>query len=100
VARAIAEEIRITLTPQEKIVLARAKPVNPEAHAAYLKGRYLLNKASSQKELRAAIGEFDRALAKDPTYAPAYAGLSDSYYTLSDTYLAPTEVMPKTGQRR
>src|ERR1019366_2580937 len=40
VARAIAEEVRAKLTPQERARLARARPVNPAAHEAYLKGRY------------------------------------------------------------
>ncbi len=95
VARANAEEIRITLTPQEKVALASPRAVNPAAHEAYLKGRYHLNKASSQQEIGVAIAEFQRALAKDPTYALAYAGLSDANYALADTYLAPAEVMPK-----
>ncbi len=93
VARAIAEEIRITLTPQEKVVLASARAVNPEAHEAYLKGRYHLNKAASQQEIGVAIDEFQRALAKDPTYALAYAGLSDAYYALREYTRRPPGFM-------
>ncbi len=95
VARAIAEEIRVTLTPHEKVALASARAVNTEAHEAYLKGRYHLNKAGSQKEIEVAIGDFQRALAKDSTYAPAYAGIADSYLALVDFYLPPHETMPK-----
>lgn len=95
VALAIAEEVRVTLTPQEKVAFATTRPVNPEAHTAYLRGRYLLNKAASEKEIGVAIAEFQRALAKDPAYALAYAGLSDAHYTLADTYLAPTATMPQ-----
>jgi len=95
VARAIAEEIRVTLTPQEKVALASTHAVNPEVHEAYLKGRYHLNKASSEKDIRIAIDDFQRALANDPTYARAYAGIADSYVRLNDFYLPPHEIMPK-----
>jgi len=94
VARAIANEIKIQVTPQEQVRLANARPVNPEAHEAYLKGRYHWNKATEQ-ELRKSIEYFEQSLAKDPNYALAYAGLADTYSSLSSFYAAPREVMPK-----
>jgi len=95
VARAIAQEIRVTLTEQEKAVLASARAVNPEVHEAYLKGRYHLNKATSEEDFRIAINDFQRALAKDAAYAPAYAGVADAYVAMTDFYLAPLQSMPK-----
>src|ERR1700693_4673675 len=78
VARSIAAEIRIELTPHEQAALQGTKRVNPEAHEAFLKGRYFWNKRTADG-LKQAIGYFNQAIAKDPDYAPAYAGLTDSY---------------------
>jgi hypothetical protein len=81
VARAIAGEIRVRLTPQQQALLANARPVNPEAHDAYLLGRYYWNK-STEEGLRKAIGYFNRAIEEDPGYAEAYSGLAESYVLL------------------
>ena len=81
VAQAIADEIRAKLTPSERARLASARPVNPEAYEAYLKGRHFWarrNKEGIQK----GIEYFQQAIQLDPGYAPAYAGLADSYYIL------------------
>ncbi len=76
VAQAVAREVRVKLTPQEQVHLSQVHPVDPEAYEAYLKGRYLWNRRSG-----AAVGKaiqcFQQAIAKDPTYAAAYAGLAD-----------------------
>jgi tetratricopeptide (TPR) repeat protein len=58
-------------------------PVNPEAYDAYLKGRYCWNRRPAFSRLAEAIKCFEQAIAKDPTYAAAYAGLSDSVCALS-----------------
>jgi len=81
VAQAIAHEVQIKLTPQEQTRLASARPVNPEAYQAYLKGSYHLNRWTVA-EIRKARQRFQEAIGKDPNYAPAYAGLARSY-TLS-----------------
>jgi TolB-like protein/DNA-binding winged helix-turn-helix (wHTH) protein len=78
VARAIAEQIRIKLTPQEKARFAQARPVNPEAHEAYLKGRYYLN-LRTESGAKKSLDYFQQAIQKDPGYARAYAGLAGSY---------------------
>ena len=54
--------------------------VNPAAHQEYLMGRYLLWKYIEEDRLRA-IDHFERAIEIDPTYAPAYAGLSHAWWT-------------------
>jgi serine/threonine protein kinase/Tfp pilus assembly protein PilF len=82
VARAIAHEIETKLTPQEQARLASTRPVNPEAHEAYVKGRYYWNKRT-REGLKKSIEYFEEAIAKDPTYALAYAGLADSYTLFS-----------------
>jgi len=97
VARAIAEQIRINLTPQEQAVLKNVKVVNPEAYEAYLKGRYFWNKRTADG-LKKAIDYFNQAIEKDPNYAQAYTGLADSYALLGDWeygILAPKEAFPR-----
>ena len=90
-------EIRIELTPHEQAVLKNVKRVNPEAYEAYLKGRYFWNKRTADG-LKKAIDYFNQAIEKDPNYAPAYAGLADSYALAGDWeygVLAPKEAYPK-----
>jgi serine/threonine-protein kinase len=77
-ASAIAREINVQLTPGEQSRLAAAPSVNPEAHDAYLKGRYFFNRPSDDN-LRKAITQFEEAVRLSPTFAPAYSGLSDAY---------------------
>jgi len=93
VAQAIAREIKIAITPEEEIRLARARPVNPEAYQLYLKGNFLLEKLS-EESFRKAIDNYQQAIEKDPSYAPAYAGLSLGYTALGGWHasLPPTAV--------
>ncbi len=84
VARAIAREIQITLSPDEQTRISEARSVNPEAYELYLKGRYhFYQRNLGPQEIRTARGYFEQALQKDPTYAAAYAGLADAYDTLA-----------------
>ena len=97
VASAIAERIRIEVTPQEQAALKTAKVVNPEAYESYLKARYFWNKRTADG-LKIALAYFKQAIEEDPTYAQAYAGLADSYDLLGDWeygVLAPSEAYPK-----
>jgi tetratricopeptide (TPR) repeat protein len=97
VARSIATEVRIELTPHEKDVLEATKRVNPEAYEAFLKGRYFWNKRTADG-LKKAINYFNQAVEKDPNYAPTYAGLADAYALAGDWQygvLAPREAYAK-----
>jgi len=97
VARAIADQIRINLNPQEQAALNRVTVVNPEAQESYLKGRYFWNKRTADG-LSKAIDYFNEAIARKPDYAQAYAGLADSYALAGDWkygLLAPREAYPK-----
>ena len=76
VAQAIARKIEIAVTPQEQTRLASARPVNPEAHEAYLKGRYFLRRGDWQRAIEFA----QQAIEIDPGYAPGYELLAFSYY--------------------
>src|SRR6202041_2761041 len=97
VARAIAEQIRINLNPQEQAALKSAKVVNPEAYESYLKGRYFWNKRTPDS-LKVALAYFNQAIEEDPTYAQAYSGLADTYALLGDWQyggVTPKEALPK-----
>jgi TolB-like protein/DNA-binding winged helix-turn-helix (wHTH) protein/Flp pilus assembly protein TadD len=97
VARAIADQIRIKLTPREQAALKNVKVVNPEAYESYLKGRYFWNKRTADG-LKTAVAYFDQAIEKDPDYAQAYVGLADSYALMGDWeygVLAPKEALPR-----
>jgi len=95
VTRAIVSEVRVKLTAQERARLASMHPINPEAFQLWLKGRYYWYKLNPEG-LQKAIEYFQQALEKDPTYAPAYAGLADSYNLLAFfNVFPPREVMPK-----
>ena len=94
IARDIAREVRITLGPQEQAHLARAREVIPEAHEAYLRGRFHLQNGSKASIYRA-LDYFQQAIQKDVEYAPAYAGVADAYTAMRSSYAAPSEVMPK-----
>jgi eukaryotic-like serine/threonine-protein kinase len=96
VARAIAQQVKITLSPQEQARLTSPGPaVNPEAYEMYLKGRYFWNRRT-QDALTKAVDYFQRAADIDPTYALAYVGLADSYVVLGgNQFLTPSEAFPK-----
>ena len=97
VARAIADQIRINLTPLEQAALKSVKVVNPEAYEDYLKGRYFWNKRTADS-LKVAQAYFNQAIEEDPKYARAYSGLADTYALLGDWQYAvmpPTEAFPK-----
>ena len=74
-ARGVAGSLALKLLPAEERRLSDARAVNPEAYDAYLKGSQLWTKLTPG-DLDAAQGYFELALAKDPNYAPAYAGLA------------------------
>jgi TolB-like protein len=95
IARSIASEIKIRLTPKDRARLRNSPPVNREAYDAYLKGRFFWNKRTAQA-LKTGIGHFEDATKKDPGYARAYAGLADSY-DVAPFYsvMTPKEAYPR-----
>ncbi len=78
VARAVANEIQVQVTEAERVRLASTRRVLPEAHEAYLLGRYHLRR-QNEADLTLAIGHFERAIQLDASYAPAWAGLSAAW---------------------
>jgi TolB-like protein/DNA-binding winged helix-turn-helix (wHTH) protein len=90
IARGIAGEIRIKLTPQEQARLSSTQPINPAAHEAYLKGLYWLNQAINTPQTKEeerlhtkSFEYFEQAIKFDPNYAPAYSALAGSYHFLA-----------------
>jgi eukaryotic-like serine/threonine-protein kinase len=94
IAKDITTMLRTRLTGEEEKRMAKSYTANPEAYQLYLLGRYHWNKGT-QQELTKSMEYYQQALAKDPNYALAYAGLADSYSSLSDWYLPPRQVMPQ-----
>jgi TolB-like protein/Flp pilus assembly protein TadD len=97
VARAIAEQIQINMTPREQAALKSVRVVNPESYESYLKGRYFWNKRTADG-LRVALAYFNQAAEEDPNYAQAYSGLADTYALLGDwqyAVMTPKEAYPK-----
>jgi serine/threonine protein kinase/tetratricopeptide (TPR) repeat protein len=78
IATEVADRLRMTMNADQKQRLARQYSTDPATYDDYLKGRYHLAKRTLP-DFQAAIGYFQHAIDKDPTYAPAYAGLADSY---------------------
>jgi TolB-like protein/Flp pilus assembly protein TadD len=75
VARIIAMRVQVQLTPAPA---ATIRPVAPKAYELYLKGRYYLNRANPQDHVKA-LAHFQQAAEEDPLYAPAYAGIADTF---------------------
>jgi TolB-like protein/class 3 adenylate cyclase len=78
VARQVAERAQAALTQGERERLAGARPVDPEAHVAYLKGRFFFAKETPLARHNA-VEHFERAVELDPEYAQAWAALADAY---------------------
>ncbi len=100
VASAIAREIQVKLTPREQQRLTQSRQVNPEAYLAYSYGRYCWNKRTPE-DFQRGLEYFQQAIAKDRSYAPAYAGLADAYALLGSIgadVRPPNEVMPKAKE--
>jgi serine/threonine-protein kinase len=95
VAGAVADQIRIAVTPQERARLNSARPVIPAAYDAYLKGRSAWYKGTEQEKVLARK-HFEEAVQLDPSCASAYAGLADYYW--STNTLPPRTALPKAKE--
>ena len=95
IASEICDKLRVHLSSEQKKRLAKRHTQDTEAYQLYLKGRYYWNRRVPDK-VHKAIELFQQAIDKDPRFAPAYAGLADSYASLG-IYgaLTPKESFPK-----
>ncbi len=95
ISNEISEKLRLQLTRAEKKRLRKRHTENDEAYRLYLKGRHYWNKWTEDGFYKA-IEQFQQAIAIDPGYALAYAGLADSYVLLGwNSYLPPKAAFPK-----
>jgi TolB-like protein/DNA-binding winged helix-turn-helix (wHTH) protein/Tfp pilus assembly protein PilF len=83
VARAVARELRVVLSPEAEARLAGSPPVDPEAYRLLLKGRHLWGRMDI-KSLRKSVAYFQQALERQSDYALAHASLADAYLKLGD----------------
>jgi TolB-like protein/Tfp pilus assembly protein PilF len=81
VARAVAQEIKVALTPQEQASTAAARPVNPEAYQAYVKGRFYWNKRTAE-DLKKSVRYFEQAISLAPDWPLGHVGLADTYVVM------------------
>ena len=88
VTRDIAENIKLSLTPAARQRLAVSQSIDPEAHEEYLRGRFHWSKRRPA-DLQQAVLHFEKAIAHDPGYARAYAGLADCYSVMRAYNLVP-----------
>jgi len=94
IARSIASEIRVQLTPAADRGLARSRTSVPAAQEAYLRGRYHYNRGD-EVETRKSIDEFKDAIRLDPQDPRPLTGLAQAYIALADFYERPAETMPR-----
>ena len=89
VARLVTHALPLGLDAGKAEVGGRTATVDPQAYEAYLKGRFYWNKRTAEG-LFAGLKSFEQAIRLDPSYAPAYAGLAESYQVLADWMLIPS----------
>src|SRR5437867_8143390 len=95
VAKSVAETLQAKLSGSEQHAIAARRTRNTEAHHLYLKGRFFWNKRTGN-DLKKSIDYFQQAIAADPNYALAYAGIADAYVFLPGyTAGAPRDCYPK-----
>src|SRR6266849_1132929 len=95
IAKTIADTLQAKLTGAEKQMISGRPTSDTAAYELYLKGRSLWGKRGGDN-LRQAIAFYEQAIARDPSYAPAYAGLAEAYVILPGyTAMAPRDVYPK-----
>src|SRR5258706_8665487 len=98
IARDVSSKLKTKLSGADEQKLAKTSTTNPEAYKGYLQGRFYWNKRE-EKDFRKAVEYLNQAIALDPNYALAYAGLADTYALLSTFGFMPqTEGVPKARE--
>jgi TolB-like protein/DNA-binding winged helix-turn-helix (wHTH) protein/Flp pilus assembly protein TadD len=97
VAQSIAAKVEVTVTGKERARLVAARHVAPEVYESYLKGQGQLAKNNNRVDIEQSIANFDEAIRKDGTFAPAYVGMADAYDRLATVFIgvSPGEERPK-----
>ena len=98
IAQTIVSRMKVDVTPQERHGLATRSTVDPEVYNTTLKGKVTIEYATREAQIRQGIELFQKAIDRDPTYAPAWAGLGNALWSLAalgSEYVAPAEVREK-----
>jgi TolB-like protein/Tfp pilus assembly protein PilF len=97
VAESIAAKVEVTVTGKEHARLVAARRVAPEVYESYLKGQGQLPTSNTRAGIEQSIANFEEAIRKDPTFAPAYVGLATAYTSLGTIFVgaSPEETRPK-----
>ena len=96
IAKAIANQINIQLTPQEETLLTKSRPVNPETYEMYLKGMYHINKRT-EEGIEKGLDYLHQAVENDPDEPLAHAGLAIGYCIIAHTP-KPTADAPRRAK--
>jgi len=91
IARDVTTAVVGQLLPEERTRLSRLLTSDPIAYEEYLRGRQDLNRSFDEAASRSAIAHFDRAIARDSTFAAAFAGQGVAWIALADGYVPPRE---------
>jgi adenylate cyclase len=91
VAKQIADEIKVSLTPYEEGILAVERTVNKEAYDAYLKGKYYWDQLTPEA-LQMALEYFNKAIELDPEWAPPHGGVAEFWIGVRQMGLAPSSI--------
>jgi len=95
ISERVAEAVLPQFSGEDKKLLAKRQPESPQAHDAYLKGRYFWNKRT-EEGLQKGISYFQQAIDAEPNFARAYSGMADCYVLLYDyNMLSPAVAVPK-----
>jgi serine/threonine-protein kinase len=98
IARDVSSKLQLKLSGADEQRLTKNYPVNAEAYQLYLRGRFYWNKRTADS-LKKSIEYFQQAIAVDPNYALAYAGLADGYALLTSfSVIPPHEGVPKARE--
>jgi TolB-like protein len=91
VAESIAQRIELKLSPSQQSRLRNTRAINPEAHAAYLKGRYYWHQFFTEAGMKKAIEYLRLAIELEPGYSPAWAYLSACFTAMGVQAMLPPE---------
>jgi TolB-like protein/Tfp pilus assembly protein PilF len=97
VAQTIAGRVEVTVTGAERARLVAARQVSPDVYENFLKGQFV-EKSNRPAAKQKSIAYFEKAIKRDPAFAPAYLGLAQAYAALGTPGVAgapPNEVQPK-----
>jgi TolB-like protein len=96
-AQLVAGKVEVTVTGEERQRLAAARPVEPEVYESYLKGQFAFTHGNGRADLEQSLHEFEDAIQKDSTFAPAYLGAAEVWSDLGTVFVGvpPQQTRPE-----